>query len=191
MSKRLWLLLPIFLVSCRGRADRFPYGKGYTFVNRWGDTVRLDSLRGRTLVVTYFYTHCPDACPLTMGNLKRLYATLPEDVRGKVLFVAVSLDPERDTPPVLREYARLYRIDSSGWLFLTGDPKEIRRFIREVGVIAVKGKVSVTPRGDTVYFLTHTDYVHVVSPDGRILYVGDGERLDLKKARQSVLSSLP
>jgi len=170
MALRWWLFLVPLLLACQRGQGRFPYGKGYTFVNRWGDTVALDSLRGRTLVVSYFYTHCPDACPLTMANLKKLYFNLPDS---------------------LREYAKMYRIDSSGWMFLTGNPKGIRRFIKDVGVIAVKGNTEVAPNGDTVYFLTHTDYVHVVTPDGRIVYRGDGEKLNLKEVKEKIISTLP
>ncbi len=191
MVLRRWLFVPLLLLACQRVAERFPYGKGYTFVNRWGDTVALDSLRGRTLVVSYFYTHCPDACPLTMSNLKKLYSNLPDSVREKVLFLSVSIDPERDRPEVLREYADLYEIDPSGWILLTGDPEEVRRFIKDVGVIAVKGKTEIAPNGDTVYFLTHTDYVHVVTPDGRIVYRGDGEKLDLRETIDKIASSLP
>ena len=191
MSLKWWLFIPLLLLACQKGPERFPYGKGYTFVNRWGDTVALDSLRGRTLVVSYFYTHCPDACPLTMANLKKLHSSLPDSVREKVLFLSVSIDPERDRPEVLRKYASMYGIGSSGWIFLTGDPEEVRRFIKDVGVIAVKGKTEIAPNGDTVYFLTHTDYVHVVTPDGRIVYRGDGEKLDLKRIKEKIASSLP
>ena len=188
----MWLLLlSLPMLGCRRGRERFPYGEGYVFVDQNGKEVRLDTFRGKTVVITYFYTHCPDACPLTMTNMKRLYARLPDSLMDRVVFVAVSIDPERDRPEVLREYARLYRIDFPNWFFLTGRPEEIRRFLREVGVIAVKGKTTITPRGDTVYFLTHTDYVHVVSPDGRIVYRGDGERLNIGKAYERITSSLP
>ena len=188
----MWFLLfSLLMLGCRRGRERFPYGEGYVFVDQNGKEVRLDTFRGKTVVITYFYTHCPDACPLTMTNMKRLYARLPDSLMDRVVFVAVSIDPERDRPEVLREYAHLYRIDFPNWFFLTGRPEEIRRFLREVGVIAVKGKTTITPRGDTVYFLTHTDYVHVVSPDGRIVYRGDGERLNIGKAYERITSSLP
>ena len=181
----------LLVAGCGRGGKRFPYGEGYVFVDQSGRRVRLDTFRGKVVVITYFYTHCPDACPLTMANLKRLYARLPDSVAGRVVFVAVSIDPERDRPEVLREYAGIYHINFPNWFFLTGKPEEVKRFIREVGVIAVKGKITVTPRGDTTYFLTHTDYVHVVSPDGRIVYRGDGERLNVKEAYERILGSLP
>ncbi len=190
--RRWWWVVPLLLgVGCRRGGDRFPYGEGYVFVDQNGREVRLDTFRGKTLVITYFYTHCPDACPLTMTNLKRLYGRLPDTLMDRVFFVAVSIDPERDRPEVLREYAELYHIDFPNWILLTGKPEEVRRFIKEVGVIAVKGKTTVTPHGDTVYFMTHTDYVHVVSPDGRIVYRGDGERLNVREAYDRILGSLP
>lgn len=186
-----WVLPIAFLLGCRGERTEFPYGKGYVFVDHRGDTVRLDDFKGRTLVVTYFYTHCPDACPLTTANLKRLYDRLPDSVRKKVLFLSFSIDPERDSPEVLREYAKRYGISTPGWLFLTGDPGNIPKFLKDVGVIAVKGKTEIAPNGDTVYFFTHTDYVHVVSPDGRIVYRGDGDRLNLEEIQRRIYSTLP
>jgi len=183
--------LSAILVGCRRGGHTLPYGEGYTFVSQRGDTVRLDSLRGKFVVMTYIYTHCPDACPLTIDNLRKLYAMIPPKFMDTVVFVAITLDPERDTPEVLREYARLQKVEHPNWLFLTGEPNTIKKFIRRMGVIAVKEKPRKLENGKVIYFITHTDYVHIVSPDGRVLFTGDGDHLNVEEALRSLRSNLP
>ncbi len=160
-------------MGCSG-ADTFPYGKGYRFLNRYGDTVELDSFKGKVLVVSYIYTNCPDACPLTVKHLKDLRESLPEGM--DVPFVLFSIDPHRDRPEVLMEYALKNGLDS-GWTLLTGDTGEVGRFLKDVGVVAVKRDVI----NDSTYFLAHTDYVCVVDAWGRVVFKESGKHLNIPK----------
>ncbi|NPB03878.1 MAG: SCO family protein [Thermotogae bacterium] len=188
------LTLPLLLIlaaSCKHNGGHFPYGENYEFVSHRGEVLSIDTFKGKLLIVAYIYTHCPDACPMTMSNLKRFYASLPEKARKQVVFLIFTIDPERDSSRILRDYANLYKIPYKNWYFLTGNPQHVKKFIKTMGVIAVKGKTFRSSNGKTTYFITHTDYVHVVAPDGRLLYTGDGDHLDLKRLRKVVLSNLP
>ena len=95
----------------------------FTFTERSGRKVSLADLRGKVWVAQFFYTHCTDICPLTvpqMGLLHLEYLNDP-DFRSTVRFVSITVDPERDTPQVLKKYAEGFSADPELWLFLIGD----------------------------------------------------------------------
>ncbi len=107
----------------------------FTFVNQSGKTVRLSQFRGKPLLLTFIYTRCPvpDFCLLMSNNfsevLKELKATPAAFDKAQLL--SISIDPEYDRPPVLREYGTRYvgSVDPNfqHWQFVTGTPEEIRR----------------------------------------------------------------
>ena len=73
-------------------------------LNDWlGRPVNIDQYRGKAVLVTFIYTHCPDVCPLIVGNLHTALAQLGSDA-GKVQVIAVSVDPGGDTPRTVRAF---------------------------------------------------------------------------------------
>jgi len=84
----------------------------------------------RARLIEFMYTHCPDVCPVTTLEMSKLKNDLEkEGVFGdKIEFITITIDPERDTPDVLREYAGRFEITSSedGWIFLTGTEEATR-----------------------------------------------------------------
>lgn len=96
----------------------------FTFTERSGRKISLVNLKGKVWVAQFFYTHCTDICPLTvaqMGLLHLEYLNDPE-FRQAIRLVSITVDPERDTPAVLRRYAEHFSADPDLWLFLTGRP---------------------------------------------------------------------
>jgi protein SCO1/2 len=90
-----------------------------------GKRLSLKALRGKVVAVTFIYTSCADTCPLLTAKLAGLQARLGTDFGAKVFFVAITVDPERDTPQVLKRYAQAHGATLAGWAFLTGTPAEI------------------------------------------------------------------
>lgn len=101
----------------------------FSLIERSGERVTREDLMGEIWIVNFIYTHCPDTCPLQTANMAQLQRNL-EDVRDLRL-VSITVDPERDTPPVLKEYADRYGADPSRWLFLTGGKDVIYRLAQE------------------------------------------------------------
>jgi protein SCO1/2 len=100
--------------------------------------VRFADYRGHVVVVGFIFTTCNGTCPATthrMAKLRQECARRPE-LKNQVRFVSISLDPERDTPTQLRGYRRLYEIDGTDWVFLTGAPKEIEPVLAAWGMWA-------------------------------------------------------
>ena len=90
----------------------------FSLVERSGRTITRADFLGRVSIVDFFYTRCPDACPLQSAHLARLQRTFAG--APDVLLVSISVDPDYDTPDVLRRYAASFGADPTRWLFLTG-----------------------------------------------------------------------
>ena len=101
----------------------------FELTERSGKLVQSEDLLGKPYVVSFFFTTCPSVCPQQNQKLKELQTEFKDqDVR----FLSISVDPETDTPEVLREYAARYGADKDQWLFLTGDLTYIRRIAGEI-----------------------------------------------------------
>ncbi|MGR3304295.1 MAG: SCO family protein [Candidatus Scalindua sp.] len=104
--------------------------KPLTLLNQNGESVEIDSLMGKTLVMTFIYTRCPSPtkCPLIMSRMVKLQKEL-SDYREEVNFAVVSIDPEYDTPRVLKEYAEINNTDFSNFTLLTGSKEAVNKVV--------------------------------------------------------------
>lgn len=136
-----------------------------TLTTQDGGRLSLGELRGKVVAVTFIYATCADTCPILTAKMAGLQARLGPDFGPKVFFVSVTVDPERDTPAVLKQYAERHRTNPAGWAFLTGAPPEIREVARRYGVFYKR-----TPRGD----VEHTFLTSLVDQSGvlRVQYMG-------------------
>ncbi len=101
----------------------------FELIERSGELVTSEDLLGQPYVVSFFFSSCPGVCPQQNQKVKELQ----DAFKGQgVRLIAISVDPETDTPEVLREYAARYGADPEQWLFLTGDLTYIQRVGAEV-----------------------------------------------------------
>jgi protein SCO1 len=115
--------------------------------------------RGKLTYLYFGYTHCPDACPLTMADLAGAVHAEPESVRAHVSVVFVTVDPRRDTPHVLRRWLDHF---DPGFVGLTGTRNEITAAERAAGIpLAAPEKVK-----GANYAVAHSTLVLAYSPDG-------------------------
>ncbi len=101
--------------------------KNISFQNQLGQHVSLNDLKGKVIVLDFFFSRCPSICPGLARNMKKVQAAFgknPEIVQ----FLSISIDPEHDSVPVLRKYADKFGADHDGWWFLTGNKEEIYDF---------------------------------------------------------------
>jgi protein SCO1/2 len=138
----------------------------FELVERDGTTVTLEQLRGKVWVADFVFTHCAGPCPLLSSKMSRLQDAVGEldDVR----LVSFSVDPERDTPDVLSEYARRYQADPVRWLFLTGPKEPLYRLVGEGFLLAVDDG------GPEAGLITHSTRMVLVDRQGRIRGYYDG-----------------
>jgi cytochrome oxidase Cu insertion factor (SCO1/SenC/PrrC family) len=121
----------------------------------------LASLRGKAVLVSFIYTTCNGSCPATTHSLYRVQEALKTaGLWGKrAELVSITLDPSRDTPEVLSNYARLYSVDLAAWHFLTGASEQVSKVIASWGMWAKIGPSGV---------LDHPSRIFLVDPQGRI-----------------------
>jgi len=143
-----------------GKDDRLPQigpASDFTLTTHEGKRLSLHDLRGKIVVVTFIYTSCVDTCPLLTAKLVGLAPRLGADLGSRVAFAGITVDPERDTPPVLKRYAEEHGARAA-WA-------EIGEVARRYGVYYRK-----TPRGD----VDHTFLTSLVDQNGilRVQYLG-------------------
>ncbi|MCS7000697.1 MAG: SCO family protein [Bacteroidota bacterium] len=141
-------------------------------------------LRGRIVIVSFIYTHCPDICRMTIGHLLDLWERVGGDTN--VVFATVTLDPARDTVAALRQYAEVWGIPSVRWLLLTGTIAEVERVHKAFGIVARKSYTERLPTGESVYFIDHTDAVFLLDRNGIVRDRREGSSLDVRKYAQMV-----
>ena len=153
----------------------------FTLVDQNGKPVRLSQFRGQPVAVTFVYTRCPvaTACPITVGKFSKIATALVKEKFGALL--AVTVDPEGDTPAVLKEFANHVGADPARFRFLTGDPAAVARVAERFGVLYYPDHGQIV----------HSQAVAVVDPDGRMANIYYGEQWepesvlqDLEKARK-------
>jgi protein SCO1 len=115
-------------------ADYFP---NVPLTTQDGKTVRFydDLLKGKSVAINVIFTSCTDVCPLETANLVQLTKLLGERVGNDVHFYSISIDPKRDTPPVLKAYAEKFGAGGPGWLFLTGKPEDIKLITKKLALV--------------------------------------------------------
>jgi protein SCO1/2 len=139
----------------------------FTLTNQDGQPVSLASLRGKVVAVTFIYTRCPlpDYCPRMITNLQAVERRFPEHVNKDLALVAVTFDPQFDTPKRLKEYASFFKSDKPGWHFLTGPIDDVARVTQMFGV-------EYWPEEGLI---THTLQTAVIDKEGRLAAQAEGK----------------
>lgn len=113
----------------RERLSSFGTVPEFALIERSGRGFTRSDLRGKVWVANFIYTACTDTCPLQSALMAKLQREFAD--RANLRLLSISVDPQRDTPPVLSRYAERFRADPERWLFLTGEGEEIHRLVRE------------------------------------------------------------
>jgi protein SCO1/2 len=133
----------------------------FTLTRADGREFRLRDQRGSVVAMSFGYTFCPDVCPTTLAELAQVRDRLGEaGTRLRIVFVTV--DPERDTPARLREYARGFR---DAFIPLTGPPDRLAQVRKAYGAVAEK---RVVPGTSATYLVDHSAAVYLIDPRGRL-----------------------
>ena len=139
-------------------------------VDQQGKPRRISSFKGHRVAITFIYTRCPlpEFCPLMDRHFAAVQTMVQDapDLRD-VRLVTVTLDPEFDTPAVLRGHAERLQADPALWTFLTGEPATAATFARQFGIFTEKDL-------GTGANLTHNLRTAVVDADGRLATVHSG-----------------
>lgn len=177
---RLIIFISIFIYGC---SKKFPENinisqNSFALLNQDSSVVKFPSdYKGKILVTTFIYTNCPDICPMTTYNMQLVQEQLKKNSIDNVQFVAISFDPIRDTPSILKEYSAIRGMNLNNFSFLTGNRKSIYTLIKNFNFLVLPGdttQVGTHP----VYFFTHADKIYLIDQRGRIRNEYRGSKLN-------------
>ncbi len=117
--------------------------------------------KGHWSLVFFGYTHCPDVCPMTLTQMQAVYKKLDAQARQAVQFVFISVDPDRDTPEVMKNYVEYFNPEFVG---VSGEASSILSITRQLGVpFAIEDH----NEGELNYNVDHSAALFVINPDGQ------------------------
>jgi protein SCO1 len=177
------LAFPEWLLAHEAGGDkRLPVigaAPAFSLTSQDGEPVALADLRGKVVALTFIYTGCPDICPLLTQKMIDVQDELGAAFGAKIAFVSISLDPERDTPEVLKDYAQFWGAKPEGWSFLTGSPEAVRDVTRRYGVFFAKKEDGS---------VDHTQLTTLIDAEGQMRVQYLGARFDPEEFRHDLLS---
>jgi len=143
-----------------GASGSSTIGGPFKLIDQNGKPVTEASLKGKPTLVYFGYTHCPDTCPTTLFELSEVLRAMGKDAgRANALFVTI--DPERDTPAVLKDYLSAFDPHLIG---ATGSHQAVAAIEKEYRVYSKKVP---TENGD--YGMDHTSLIYLMDKDGRFV----------------------
>jgi len=132
----------------------------FTLTDQDGQQVAAADLAGKPMLLYFGFTYCPDICPIELSNISDVLDLLGERA-GEVNAVFITVDPERDTPPVMRDYLAHFHENIIG---LTGTPEQIAQAARAAKVYYARVE---TPGSAAGYLVDHTGFVYLLDTQGR------------------------
>ncbi len=141
-----------------GVGDRLP---GYTYLDQRDRPVRFADFLGKTVLLSFTFTRCPDAriCPAITAKFAYLQAHLD---RAKYHLVLVTLDPPFDSPPILGAYAANYQANAASWSFFTGTGSDVKTTQDMFGISSIEERPGK---------YLHEDRLAIIDPTGRIAQI--------------------
>jgi protein SCO1 len=152
---------------------------GFTLTSQDGIEVALNAFRSKVAAVTFIFATCSATCPLLTAKMAAVQNQLGADFGTKIVFLSITIDPEHDTPDVLKRYAQAFGANPAGWKFLTGSSATIDSITRRYGVFASKS-------GDRE--VDHTNLTSLIDGRGMLRVQFLGVRFNPDEFRRDLLS---
>ena len=138
-------------------------GGEFEVVDHNGNPVTQEDLKNQFSMIFFGFTFCPDVCPMSLSKAAEVYEGLTEKQRKEVKVYFVTVDPERDTAEIMKEYVGAFHDDFTG---LTGTNEQIKNISKKYLVYAVLHKEGPE---DKDYVVDHSSYFYIMGPDGKYL----------------------
>lgn len=135
-------------------------GGPFQLVDQTGQAVTDKSLKGKPTIIFFGFTHCPDVCPTALFEMSEILRAMGDDAKRVNAFF-VSVDPERDTPQIMKDYLSSFDPNLKG---LTGSPEAVAAIVSGYRVYAKK-----VPLKDGDYTMDHTALIYLMDRDGKFV----------------------
>lgn len=153
------------------------YNASGIWQNRYGEKMKLSNLGGKIQVVAMVYTHCEYACPRILADMKRIRDHLSREELRSTNFVIVSIDPERDMPERLRNFAEENELNDQNWTLLHGNQGDVLELAALLGV-----KYKRISDNDFI----HSNIITLLNRQGEVVY----QRIKLDDTPDSMVKSI-
>lgn len=141
----------------------------FQLTDHHGAPFDLKSLRGKLVLLTFGFTHCPDICPTILTSLADAIQELTPEEQARVQVVFVTLDPERDTAAVLKDYVPFF---NDRFIGITGTPEEIAVVAKKYHVFFKKA-----PLDNGSYNVDHSTHLYLIDPAGNFAVLYDSKEI--------------
>ena len=155
----------------------------FTLVNQDDETVSLESLRGKVILVTAVYASCTTTCPMMLKKIRSVLDELSAEERSELTVVAFTLNPEVDSTALRKMISRVYSMDAPRFHFVNGLPSEVNALLDRLNVARTRDEKSGQ--------IMHSNLFFLLDRDGRIAYrlsLSENEQSWLTKALQTLIA---
>lgn len=183
----LFLFSVLTIFSCKENTEQTAQNKEnanssiFLLDSKWqnqdAEELQLKDLKGKNLVMVMIFTSCRTACPILVGDMKKIHAKIEKNKLKDTSLVLISIDPTNDTPEVLKKFAAERNMDSEPWIFLKSDEESTREF---ANVLAVKYK-KISP----IEF-SHSNIISVFNRNGELVSQEEGSGINSDAVAKTV-----
>ncbi|MDH5655202.1 MAG: SCO family protein [Spirochaetia bacterium] len=166
LSGFMLLFLFVFLPNCDRSKNLkvYDFGGDFTLTDQAGNAFHFKDLRGKTVLLFFGFTLCPDICPATMSKLRKVYELLEKD-SDKIQIVFISVDPERDSPEKLKKYLDYFNM---GVIGLTGSLADVKSVAEQYHARFAKVTTEQSAAG---YLVEHSTSTYLIDRNGKVRYL--------------------
>ncbi len=189
--KKLLLLFSFLIISCSKQLPKVDSFAGSNYNLRSHKNTNLsfpNNFLGKTIVMGFIFTNCPDICPMTTNNMRLIQEHAQKEKLENLHFLSLSFDPETDSPEILRKFANIRELDLSNWTFLTGNKATIDSITRHFGVFAIPNDTTVTKAGEKIVYFVHTDRISLIDKEGNLRKNYLGSSINTKEIIEDIKS---
>lgn len=140
-------------------------GGAFSLTDTKGETVTDENLKGQYSLLFFGFTYCPAICPTELQKITEAYIALPKATQDRLKLYFITLDPERDTKEILKNYVELFHPNLTG---LYGSVEQIETIKKAFKVYGAK-----VPQGDS-YTIDHSSFIYLMGKDGKLLRIFKG-----------------
>ena len=183
----LFLFSVLTILSCKENTEQTVQNKEnanssiFLLDSKWqnqdAEELQLKDLKGKNLVMVMIFTSCRTACPILVGDMKKIHAKIEKNKLKDTSLVLISIDPTNDTPEVLKKFAAERNMDQAPWIFLRSDEESTREF---ANVLAVKYK-KISP----IEF-SHSNIISVFNRNGELVSQEEGSGINSDAVAKTV-----
>ena len=207
MARRIWLVAGVGLLCVAGvlallqvviaRVEPLPVYMALpdvTLTDQDGRVFPLSQTRGKVMVMGIIFTNCPDICPLITLRMKQIQQRVQNaGVTDQVQLVSFTVDPERDSASILKQFGTVFQIDWANWVFLTGSSDQIQLLVKGLkvyvervyyidGTPVPESALNASATKNTFYLVNHTDRLFLIDRRGNVRALLPGSQTNVDDA---------